>query len=214
VQVTPLQHATREYPGGAIAKNLGGPSEGHRLALGARRTHHRRAGVPSPFELNKPDYLLWGCFRSSFASSTTPGGCLLQLKHGLGPGSWMRRRAARGAKSQSGNCNKQSAVGFITRLLFGARTNKPTLCLVKIQKCRSAEKLTRKCRKCRRLPGAFFFWLFFLAFFLTKFVFIEGLLGRARQSCCPEVPDHVTREGKCEASHRGKGSAKGTEDAK
>jgi hypothetical protein len=40
------------------------------------------------------------------------------------------------------------------------------------------------------LPGLFF-WLFFL----TKIVFIslvtEGLLGRARQSCCPKVPDHV-----------------------
>jgi hypothetical protein len=63
----------------------------------------------SPFELNKPDYLLWGCFCSSFASSSTPAGCLLQLKHGLD-------KAARGAKSQSENCNKQSAVGFITRL--------------------------------------------------------------------------------------------------
>jgi hypothetical protein len=45
-----------------------------------------------PFELNKPDYLLWGCFRSSFASSSTPAGCLLQLEHGLD-------EAARGAKS-------------------------------------------------------------------------------------------------------------------
>jgi hypothetical protein len=53
----------------------------------------------SPFELNKPDYCdyllwLWGCFcfRSGFASSSTPAGCLLQLKHGLD-------EAARGAKS-------------------------------------------------------------------------------------------------------------------
>jgi hypothetical protein len=40
------------------------------------------------------DYLLWGWgpFRSSFASSSTPAGCLLQLKHGLD-------EAARGAKS-------------------------------------------------------------------------------------------------------------------
>jgi hypothetical protein len=46
-----------------------------------------------PFELNKPDYLLWGCFRSSFASSSTPAGCLLQLIHGLDEGT-------RGVKSQ------------------------------------------------------------------------------------------------------------------
>jgi hypothetical protein len=47
----------------------------------------------SPFELNKPDYLLaWGCFRSGFASSSTPAGSLLHLKHGLD-------EAARGAKS-------------------------------------------------------------------------------------------------------------------
>jgi hypothetical protein len=45
-----------------------------------------------PFEQIKPDFLLWGCFRSSFASSSTPAGCLLQLKHGLDEG-------ARGAKS-------------------------------------------------------------------------------------------------------------------
>jgi hypothetical protein len=48
----------------------------------------------------------------------------------------------------------------------------------------------RKCRKCRRLPGAFFGGFFFE----TKFVFISctvGLPGRARQSCCPKVPDHV-----------------------
>jgi hypothetical protein len=45
-----------------------------------------------PFEQKEPDYLLWGCFRSSFASSSTPAGCLLQLIHGLDEG-------ARGAKS-------------------------------------------------------------------------------------------------------------------
>jgi hypothetical protein len=39
-----------------------------------------RSAAESPFELNKPDYLLWGCFRSSFASSSTPAGCLLQLR--------------------------------------------------------------------------------------------------------------------------------------
>jgi hypothetical protein len=44
------------------------------------------------FEQFKPDYLLWGPLRSSFASSSTPAGCLLKLKHGLD-------EAARGAKS-------------------------------------------------------------------------------------------------------------------
>jgi hypothetical protein len=34
------------------------------------------------FEQIKPDYLLWGCFRWSFASASTPAGCLLQLIHG------------------------------------------------------------------------------------------------------------------------------------
>jgi hypothetical protein len=28
-----------------------------------------------------PDYLLWGCFRSSFASSSTPAGCLLFIAY-------------------------------------------------------------------------------------------------------------------------------------
>jgi hypothetical protein len=45
-----------------------------------------------PFEQKEPDYLLWPPLRSSFASSSTPAGCLLQLKHGLD-------EAARGAKS-------------------------------------------------------------------------------------------------------------------
>jgi hypothetical protein len=45
-----------------------------------------------PFEQKEPDYLLWGPLRSSFASSSTPAGCLLQLEHGLDEG-------ARGAKS-------------------------------------------------------------------------------------------------------------------
>jgi hypothetical protein len=39
----------------------------------------------------EPDYLLWGCFRWSFASASTPAGGLLQLIHGLDEG-------ARGAK--------------------------------------------------------------------------------------------------------------------
>jgi hypothetical protein len=42
--------------------------------------------IPFPFEQKEPDYLLWGCFRSSFASSSTPAGCLLQLIHGLDAG--------------------------------------------------------------------------------------------------------------------------------
>ena len=45
-----------------------------------------------PFEQKEPDYLLWAPLRSSFASSSTPAGCLLQLIHGLDEG-------ARGAKS-------------------------------------------------------------------------------------------------------------------
>jgi hypothetical protein len=44
------------------------------------------------FEQKERDYLLWGSFRSSSASSSTPAGCLLQLIHGLDEG-------ARGAKS-------------------------------------------------------------------------------------------------------------------
>jgi hypothetical protein len=53
----------------------------------------------SPFELNKPDYLLlWGCFRSSSASSSTPAGCVLQLIHGLDGD---EDEGARGAKPQS-----------------------------------------------------------------------------------------------------------------
>jgi hypothetical protein len=37
-----------------------------------------------PFEQKEPDYLLWAPLRSSFASSSTPAGCLLQLEHGHG----------------------------------------------------------------------------------------------------------------------------------
>jgi hypothetical protein len=44
------------------------------------------------FEQRKRDYLLWGCFRWSFASSSTPAGCLNISIHGLDEG-------ARGAKS-------------------------------------------------------------------------------------------------------------------
>jgi hypothetical protein len=45
-----------------------------------------------PFEQKEPDYLLWGPLRSSFASSSTPAGCLLQLKHGLDEGAGGARR--------------------------------------------------------------------------------------------------------------------------
>jgi hypothetical protein len=56
--------------------------------------HHQSsaARILIPFEQKEPDYLLWGPLRSSFASSSTPSGCLLQLKHGLDEG-------PRGAKS-------------------------------------------------------------------------------------------------------------------
>jgi hypothetical protein len=60
--------------------------------LGTFSRSGRRQEGEIPFEQIKPDYLLWGCFRLSFASSSTPAGCLLQLKHGLD-------EAARGAKS-------------------------------------------------------------------------------------------------------------------
>jgi hypothetical protein len=59
------------------------------------RLHIQRLDLPLneiAFEQFKPDYLLWGPLRSIFASSSTPAGCLLQLKHGLDEG-------ARGAKS-------------------------------------------------------------------------------------------------------------------
>jgi hypothetical protein len=56
-----------------------------------------------PFEQIKPDYLLWGCFRWSFASSSTPAGCLLQLVHGLDG----MDEGARGAKSQIPEKKKQ-----------------------------------------------------------------------------------------------------------
>jgi hypothetical protein len=80
------------------------------------------------------------------------------------------------------------------RSQLASRTNKPTTCLDKIRKCRSADcglglegegNRIRKCRKCRRYRGLFF-WLFYL----TKFVIscTEGPPDRARQSCCPKVP--------------------------
>jgi hypothetical protein len=52
---------------------------------------------PIPFAQKEPDYLLWGPLCSSFASSSRPAGCLLQLKHGLD-------EAARDAKS---GCKKK-----------------------------------------------------------------------------------------------------------
>jgi hypothetical protein len=39
--------------------------------------HLGRAGGWIAFEQKGRDYLLWGCFRSGFASSSTPAGCLL-----------------------------------------------------------------------------------------------------------------------------------------
>jgi hypothetical protein len=52
------------------------------------------------FEQKERDYLLWGCFRSSFASSSTPAGCLLELIHDLDQG-------ARSAKSPCATSNKR-----------------------------------------------------------------------------------------------------------
>jgi hypothetical protein len=49
----------------------------------------RGSGGGEAFEQKESDYLLWGCFRSSSASSSTPAGCLLQLAllvHGLDKG--------------------------------------------------------------------------------------------------------------------------------
>jgi hypothetical protein len=42
-----------------------------------------KTGPAIAFEQKERDYLLWGCFRWSFASASTPAGCLLQLIHGL-----------------------------------------------------------------------------------------------------------------------------------
>jgi hypothetical protein len=42
----------------------------------------------SEYEQSEPDYLPWGCFRPSFASASTPAGCLNVQVHGpegLGP---------------------------------------------------------------------------------------------------------------------------------
>jgi hypothetical protein len=63
-----------------------------RAAAQERRYITSQGPSAIPFEQKEPDYLLWGCFRSSFASSSTPAGCLLQLIHGLDEG-------ARSAKS-------------------------------------------------------------------------------------------------------------------
>jgi hypothetical protein len=58
-----------------------------------------KTGLLIALEQKGRDYLLWGCFRSSFASSSAPAGCLLQLIHGLDEG-------ARGAKSGCKKSNK------------------------------------------------------------------------------------------------------------
>jgi hypothetical protein len=47
-------------------------------------TTHYFAGIA--FEQIKPDYLLWGFFRWSFSSASTPAGCLFFLIHGLDEG--------------------------------------------------------------------------------------------------------------------------------
>jgi hypothetical protein len=95
------------WGGGGFWQDLGGngPAAGALIGL---------TPLPQPliaFEQFKPDYLLWGALRPSFASASTPAGCVLQLIHGLDEG-------ARDAKSQSEKSNKQRAAGFITRLLF------------------------------------------------------------------------------------------------
>jgi hypothetical protein len=69
----------------------------------------RRGPQAIPFEQKERDYLLWGCFRSSFASSSTPAGCLLQLIHGLD-------EAARGAESYKKKAIRKERA-FRSRLL-------------------------------------------------------------------------------------------------
>jgi hypothetical protein len=71
--------------GSLTAEPSGGQTKGERLllatpwALGPYSVLHKMI----PFEQKEPDYMLWGCFRWSFASTSTPAGCLLQLIHGL-----------------------------------------------------------------------------------------------------------------------------------
>ena len=59
--------------------------------------------------------------------------------------------------------------------------------------------------------GGLFFKAFFNEVRLHILLVTEGLLDRASIMLSESTRSH---EGKCEASHRGKGSAKGTEDAK
>jgi hypothetical protein len=109
-----------------------------------------RPSLGIPFEQIKPDYLLLGCFRWIFASASTPTGCLLQLIHGLDEG-------ARGAKSQSENCNKQSAVDFITRLFISAGFDRDTKGHVIAIECRLSMSLLHPGRPSMRpciLPHA------------------------------------------------------------
>jgi hypothetical protein len=79
---------------------------------------------------------------------------------------------------------------------LGRIRNKPALCLDKIRKCRSADWKRTESENAENAAAyrgpAFFFGFFFF----NEVVFIEGLLGRARQSCCPEVPDHVKENAK------------------
>jgi hypothetical protein len=82
---------------GAGGAGFGGPKSvgfcllQHGAACSMPLGYYRTPGQ-IPFEQKEPDYLLWAPLRSSFASSSTPAGCLLQLEHGLDEG-------ARGAKS-------------------------------------------------------------------------------------------------------------------
>jgi hypothetical protein len=82
-----------------IMRDEGATAQVHR-GEGAPRAPRGETRTPRPqstrgtaFEQFKPEYLLWGPLRPSFASASTPAGCLLQLIHGLDEG-------ARGAESQ------------------------------------------------------------------------------------------------------------------
>jgi hypothetical protein len=76
------------------------PVPSHSLSLSLGRKAKGAARIT--FEQKERGYylLLWGALCSSFASSSTPGGCLLQLIHGLDEG-------APGAKSQCKKSNSQ-----------------------------------------------------------------------------------------------------------
>jgi hypothetical protein len=56
-----------------------GTGRGAARAPVMRLAKKRPMGPWSEYEQMEPDYLLWGCFRWSFASASTPAGCLLEL---------------------------------------------------------------------------------------------------------------------------------------